>query len=186
MSPRLCYYVTTSHPVFIDYELDDGTTARIVVIDTGLVSGITGSANTNPDGNPIDREAADAAWRWIDRILKQSSQFDYLFVAGHYQTVDVRGHWDAALIKHLLPKMKEANVTAYLQGHWHTMEHVQEKGFLKSSDIHFITSGSGAKTEMYQEYCNEVSILIGWKKYFYFRIISGPICILSYVILKYL
>ena len=58
-----------------------------------------------------------------------SSDFDYLFVAGHYQTVDVRGYWDAALVRDLLPLMKAANVTAYLQGHWHTMEHVQEKGF---------------------------------------------------------
>ena len=51
--------------------------------------------------------------------------FNYLFVAGHYQIKDAKGEYDAALVKNLLPKLKKYKVQAYLQGHRHTMEHNQ-------------------------------------------------------------
>ena len=40
--------------------------------------------------------------------------------------------------------MKEHKVTAWIQGHRHTLEHVQEEGFEDLSDMHFFTIGAGA------------------------------------------
>ena len=89
---RLCYYVITSHPVYIDYELDDGTIAGIVVIDTGLVSG-----NTNPDGNPIDREAADAALfihcRALSNCRRARPQFVLIVLDEQYIQTNFGNFW---------------------------------------------------------------------------------------------
>ena len=37
-------------------------------------------------------------WQWIDDILAESQDFNYLFVAGHYQVKDARGDYDAAMV----------------------------------------------------------------------------------------
>lgn len=128
----------------VDYELENGTTFRMITIDTPTLSGITIGENKDPEGNPPDKGVADACWIWIEETIKASDKFDYIFVVGHYQTIDARGYWDAALVHRLLPLMKESRVTTYIQGHWHTMEHVQENGFDGEHDIHFITNGAGA------------------------------------------
>jgi tartrate-resistant acid phosphatase type 5 len=64
-------------------------------------------------------------WDWIEKTLSESDDFDYLFVTGHYQVLDIRGYYDANLVHNLLPLMKKYNVSAYVQGHRHTMEHNQ-------------------------------------------------------------
>ena len=66
-------------------------------------------------------------WQWIETQLKQSDDFDYLLVAGHYQIVDAYGYYDIALRTHLLPLLKKYKAQAYIQGHRHTLEHAQGK-----------------------------------------------------------
>ena len=39
--------------------------------------------------------------------------------------IDTRGHYDKTLVARLLPLLKKYNVQGYIQGHRHTMEHVQ-------------------------------------------------------------
>ena len=130
---------------------------RIITIDTPLLSGISTGRNTNPDGNPADENYADWAWEWIKRTIQSSDDFDYLFVATHYPTVYTGGRFDEALIAKVLPVMKEHRVSAFIQGHLHTMTHVQEKDFTQDSDIHFYTIGAGALVSIGNiENCNEV------------------------------
>ena len=93
------------------------------------------------------KDYADWAWDWIATTLRSSDDFDYLFVAGHYQTMDVRGPYDAALMAKLLPVMKETKVSAWIQGHRHTLEHVQQRGFEDADDLHVFTIGTGALTD---------------------------------------
>ena len=40
--------------------------------------------------------------------------------------------------------MRASKVTAYFQGHMHTLEHAQESGSTNEDDIHYFTVGSGA------------------------------------------
>ena len=44
----------------------------------------------------------------------------------------------------LVPLMKKYNVSAYFQGHRHTLEHSQEHGYTKEDDVHYFTVGAGA------------------------------------------
>ena len=58
--------------------------------------------------------------------MASSDDFDFLFVAGHYQILDVRGYYDPLLKAKVLPLLHKYNVNAYLQGHYHTLEHAEE------------------------------------------------------------
>lgn len=155
-----------TYPAFhytIDYELADGTSVRIITIDTPLLTGISTGKNDDPNGSPADQNYANWAWDWIARTMASSGEYDYLFVTGHYQTMDIRGHYNAALVGKLLPLMKEHGVSAYIQGHRHTMEHLQEKGFTNNADVHFFTIGCGSLVNWSAgglPECNEVCLLL--------------------------
>lgn len=69
---------------------------------------------------------------------------DYLFVVGHYMIVEAQGLYDLPLHARLLPMMRKNKVSAYIQGHRHTLEHSQESGFTNMDDVHFFTIGAGA------------------------------------------
>ena len=72
-----------------------------------------------------EREYSEVMWKWIEKTLKSSTDFDFLFVAGHYMLLDSIGYYDAVLVSRLLPLLKRYNVSAYIQGHRHSLEHVQ-------------------------------------------------------------
>ena len=57
---------------------------------------------------------------------------------------DSRGYYDPALVKRLLPMLKEYNVNAFLQGHRHTVDHSQEATQEPGKGLHFFTIGAGA------------------------------------------
>jgi len=96
------------------------------------------------DGFPANRTYSDQMFKWIEKTLSESDDFDFLFVAGHYQVIDPRGYYDPALTKRLLPMLKEYNVNAFLQGHRHTVDHVQEASQEPGNGLHFFTVGAGA------------------------------------------
>ena len=125
-----------------------------------------------PDDNwePLDKKRTLEAVNWFEQELAASDDVDYLIVAGHYMILEALGWYDLVSFKQersllpenledvsdgnpifiqalkdlLLDKMKEHKVTAWIQGHRHTLEHVQEAGFTDLSDMHFFTIGAGA------------------------------------------
>ena len=113
----------------IDSYLSNGMKQRIVMIDTQLLVGVYSSIG-DADGIPPNEEYAELKWKWIEDTLEESTNFDYLFVAGHYMVIDTRGHYDKTLVARLLPLLKKYNVQGYIQGHRHTMEHVQGISYL--------------------------------------------------------
>ena len=38
--------------------------------------------------DPLYREYSEAMWKWVEKTLKSSDEFDFLFVAGHYMLLD--------------------------------------------------------------------------------------------------
>ena len=58
--------------------------------------------------------------------------------------IEAQGVYDALLNARLLPLMQEHQVTAYIQGHRHTLEHTQVSKKTEESDVHFFTIGAGA------------------------------------------
>ena len=37
-------------------------------------------------------------WKWIEHTLEDSEDFNFLFAAGHYMTIDSRGIYDRSVI----------------------------------------------------------------------------------------
>ena len=88
------------------------------MIDTPTLTGIyTYLPTSKEDVTPRDRDLAEKAWIWIEDELNSAEEFDFLFVAGHYEIVSSPGKQDMALYERLLPMMTENKATAYLQGH---------------------------------------------------------------------
>ena len=63
---------------------------KLVNIDSTLLSGVIRSQTAECESSLQDAEYQKWAWDWMDRILSESADFDYLFVGGHYQVLDVR------------------------------------------------------------------------------------------------
>ena len=38
--------------------------------------------------DPLYRQYSEAMWKWVEKTLKSSDEFDFLFVAGHYMLLD--------------------------------------------------------------------------------------------------
>lgn len=77
--------------------------------------------------------------QWLEQVLA-SSTADWLVVAGHYPVYSAGEHGNTAeLLTDVLPLLKKYDVDAYICGHDHTMQHLQDSG------VHFFLSGAGAK-----------------------------------------
>ncbi|CBY33663.1 unnamed protein product [Oikopleura dioica] len=118
-----------------EYTTENGIVVKTIMIDTPMFS---------------DEKIAAWAWEWIEDELKNSEDADYLFVAGHYQIIDTEGIYDYEIFRRLEPLLEKYNVTAYFQGHRHTMEHaqrspqVQPEGEQLTNNVHYFTFGAGA------------------------------------------
>merc|ERR1711998_627351 len=83
------------------------------MIDTVILSGAT-------------KEPADAQWKWINSTL-QHSDADFLVVAGHYPVWSICEHGPTSLlVDRLRPLLVKYMVTAYMNGHDHCAEHIDE------------------------------------------------------------
>eukprot|EP00759_Apiculatamorpha_spiralis_P046296 PhF_6_TR42764/c0_g1_i1/m.64679/K14379/ACP5; tartrate-resistant acid phosphatase type 5 len=108
----------------------NGMKAQFVMIDTVILSG---ESYHDTEKNifvkargPSNQFAADAQWSFIEKTLK-SSTADYLFVAGHYPVYSGCSHGNTPnLVSTLRPLMYKANVTAFLSGHDHCLQYLQD------------------------------------------------------------
>uniref|UniRef100_A0A915JYW1 Calcineurin-like phosphoesterase domain-containing protein n=1 Tax=Romanomermis culicivorax TaxID=13658 RepID=A0A915JYW1_ROMCU len=102
------------------------------------------------------------ALNWIESQLKLFSRSHYLFVVGHYPVVSAGFHGNNKCLKqYLSPLLFAYNVTAYISGHDHTLQHLKYfdhdselhgKGFdANRNKTHFIISGMGAKRDVHEQ-----------------------------------
>jgi 3',5'-cyclic AMP phosphodiesterase CpdA len=139
--PSLYYSFTEAIPAAGPEDAD--SSVQIVLIDTVLLSGQAADPVTGehlPGSNytgPADQQAADDQWAWLEGELAKSTA-DYLIVAGHYPVYSICEHGPTAvLVSKLKPMMEKYKVTAYLAGHDHCAEHINE-GKPGSVDYHGI------------------------------------------------
>ena len=72
----------------IDTTLENGMSQRIITIDTPLLVGVySAEVNMDEHGKPPYPEYAAEKWEWLEQTLKDSDDFDFLFVAGHYMII---------------------------------------------------------------------------------------------------
>lgn len=114
-------------------------TARLLVLDTVLLCGATDDfGGRAAPGGPSDTEAAREQLSWLQGRLAASKHDRYVLVAGHYPVWSVAEHGPTeCLLRLLRPLLRRYRVTAYLCGHDHNLQFLQEGG------VGFVLSGAG-------------------------------------------
>lgn len=107
-------------------------TVQIVMIDTVTLSGDSTNPSTGEQlsgsqyPGPASEAAADAQWDWLNKTLIASTA-DYLLVAGHFPVWSICEHGPtASLVEKLKPLLEQHRVSAYLAGHDHCAQHIDE------------------------------------------------------------
>ena len=86
---------------------------------------------------PADEALAATQLAWLKGVLAASTA-DYLIVGGHYPVYSICEHGPTLLlIAQLKPLFEAHNVTAYVNGHDHCMEYLND-----GSDVDYHTIGS--------------------------------------------
>ncbi|CAJ0592705.1 unnamed protein product [Cylicocyclus nassatus] len=129
----------------------------VLMIDTIVLCGNTAdiknggffdifiSKRFHPKG-PSEVTPAEKQWRWIEENLN-SSRADYLFVVGHYPVYSMGSHGPTDCLRERLnPLLRFYNVSAYLSGHEHNLQHIvypTDRGHL----LHYVVSGAGSRAD---------------------------------------
>lgn len=139
--PSLYYDFTEKAP--------DGATVQVVYIDTVVLAGDSAHPLTGEElpghayPGPADVAAAQTQMEWLEKTLAASTA-DYLIVAGHYPVWSICEHGPTtSLVDNVKPLLEKYHVTAYLNGHDHCAEHINEG---KGVDYHVIGSAHGWDT----------------------------------------
>lgn len=146
--PSLHYTFTEKTP--------DGQTVDFVMLDSCNLAGVaehnhtdstqcpeevcrTHSTGAQLDGSTVpDKEASEDQWTWIQDTLSQSTA-EFLVVAAHYPVYSIAEHGPtAALVKRLQPMLQQYEVTAYLCGHDHAGEYLQDPADPSKVDYHVV------------------------------------------------
>nr|XP_002121342.3 tartrate-resistant acid phosphatase type 5-like [Ciona intestinalis] len=124
------YYYT------LDYTLTlSSTTMRIVMMDTTIQCGI------DSEGVPINATVAEEQWAWVEQQLKDGQDFDYLVVVGHFPVLAAgnTGPTNECLFNRLQPLLEEYGVSAYIAGHEHNLQHLQDSR--ENSNVEYFVVG---------------------------------------------
>ena len=121
-------------------------TLDVTFIDTWIL--------TEPDfdnGTAITEEQREGHWQWIDESLQKSMNNSYgvtphwRMVVGHYPVFSGGEHGDTSpLVIRLQPMLAKYNVDIYINGHDHTLQHLQD-----THNTNYYVSGNGAKRGTY-------------------------------------
>ncbi|KAM4038257.1 tartrate-resistant acid phosphatase type 5 isoform 1-T1 [Anomaloglossus baeobatrachus] len=113
-------------------------TVRLLMLDTVV---LCGNSDDFVGGQPLGAanvKLAEKQLNWLVEKL-QTSKDEYLLVAGHYPVWSIAEHGPTScLVQHVEPLLKKYRVTAYLCGHDHNMQYLQD-----NSGIGYVLSGAG-------------------------------------------
>lgn len=143
VSAQIAYSKIDSRWIFPDYNYskkftipDTQQTVQIVFIDTVLL------CNDGDEGQ----------FQWIDQVLAHSTA-DWLLVAGHYPVYSIAEHGPTScLVQKLKPMLEQYKVAAYLCGHDHNLQHLQESG----SVVDYLLTGAAHAVDYSQAHAGNV------------------------------
>lgn len=74
-----------------------------------------------------DDSAAEEQWTWINDTLASNADADFLIVAGHFPVWSICEHGPTSiLVSRLKPVLETFKVSAYLAGHDHCAQYIDE------------------------------------------------------------
>nr|XP_040041825.1 tartrate-resistant acid phosphatase type 5a isoform X1 [Gasterosteus aculeatus aculeatus] len=114
-----------------------GKTLTIIMLDTVLLCGNSDDFLDETPRGPLRMMDANRQVTWLQERLAQS-RADFLLVAGHYPVWSVSEHGPTAcLLQRVKPLLVKYNATAYLCGHDHNLQYIEESG------VGYVVSGAG-------------------------------------------
>ncbi|NXV56034.1 PPA5 phosphatase, partial [Molothrus ater] len=117
--------------------------ARLLVLDSVLLCGHSDDFGSGPGSGPgpagpRDAAAAAAHLGWLRAQLEAAAGDAFVLVAGHYPVWSVAKHGPTAcLVRLLRPLLRRHRVSAYLCGHDHNLQYLEEGG------VSYVLSGAG-------------------------------------------
>lgn len=134
---------------------------KFLFIDTVLMCGNTGHdfVHTEPIFESSEAElASDSYFAGLERELQGIStdeEVDYLFVAGHFPVWSIAEHGPTkCLVDRLRPLLHKYNVSAYLSGHDHNLQHIQDTYL--DTKVDYILSGAANFIDSSTAHINKV------------------------------
>ena len=90
---------------------------------------------------------------WIEETLKKSKS-SYIIVNGHYPIWSIAEHGPTkCLVDSLRPLLIKYNVTAYMSGHDHTFEYIEENNY---PNLGYIVTGGAHLCDKSTEHINNI------------------------------
>jgi len=140
--------------------------ATVIMIDTVMLCGNTNydeSSHGQPNGK-TSQYMVNEQLEFIEQKLA-GNRNQYIFVAGHFPVYSAAEHGPTeCLLTKLKPLLEKYNVTAYLCGHDHNMQHIHED----SSPVHYFVSGAGNFIDKSMKHAGDLptnSLRFYWAEY---------------------
>ncbi|KAL1005810.1 hypothetical protein UPYG_G00064250 [Umbra pygmaea] len=112
-------------------------TLAIIMLDTVMLCGNSNDFTDEVPRGPLNAMEANQQLTWLQKRIARSKA-DFLLVAGHYPVWSVSEHGPTScLVKRLRPLLVKYKATAYLCGHDHNLQYLQESG------VGYVVSGAG-------------------------------------------
>ncbi|KAL4237006.1 Tartrate-resistant acid phosphatase type 5 [Mactra antiquata] len=152
----------------LEFKVGKGKTLDIIMIDTVLLCGNTkhDSEGDQPEVSEKHR-VEENQWIWIEQQLR-SSKADYLLVAGHFPVYSIGVHGPTfCLVERLKPMLHKYKVSAYFNGHDHSLQHVSytENGHT----VEYFTTGAANVVDFSDAHKDKLpkdSLKFHWAKLF--------------------
>ncbi|KAG8523215.1 Tartrate-resistant acid phosphatase type 5 [Galemys pyrenaicus] len=110
----------------------------IFMLDTVTLCGNSDDFVSQQPEKPRDLVMARSQMSWFKKQLAEVKD-DYVLVAGHYPVWSIAEHGPThCLVKQLSPLLAQYKVTAYLSGHDHNLQYLQDE-----DGVGYVLSGAG-------------------------------------------
>lgn len=112
-------------------------TLTIIMLDTVMLCGNSDDFSDSQPKGPLREIDANRQLVWLQERIARSKA-DFLLVAGHYPVWSVSEHGPTqCLLQQVHPLLIKYKATAYLCGHDHNLQYIEESG------VGYVVSGAG-------------------------------------------